>query len=252
MHLHNSKSKLRAVTSFVSHCTGLIAISFSIGVSAHSISVEFEDTSNHVFSSDQKATITRIANDVVTEVQEILPQIPASITLSVSASESVIPETGELGIAPDPGRVNWFVDSSNSESIETIAIKHLRSTLFHELHHLARGYVVRGGRPRTSFMDVVVSEGLATAFQRDFANAKPPWAEYPEDIASWVDELLELPMSAFASYSDWMFMHPDGRRWIGYKAGTFIVDQAIAASGMSSAEMVQMSTREILELAGIE
>lgn len=223
-----------------------------MSVSAQSISVEFDDTSNHVFTSDEKATITGIATAVVAEVQKILPQIPASIILSVSANTSVIPETGELGMAPEPGRVNWVVDSSNTDNIETIAIKHLRSTLFHELHHLARGYVVRGGRPRTSFMDVVVSEGLATAFQRDFADAKPPWAEYPEDVSSWVDELTELPLSAFASYSEWMFIHPDGRRWIGYRAGTFIVDQAIAASGMSSAEMVQMSTHEILKLAGIE
>ena len=133
-----------------------------------------------------------------------------------------------------------------------LADEHLRSTLFHELHHLARGYVVRGGEPRTSFMDAVVSEGMATAFERDFAGAKPPWGEYPEDISTWVEELLGLPMSAFGSYANWMLEHPDGRRWIGYRAGTYIVDQAMAASGMSAADMVLTETAAVLELAGLE
>jgi hypothetical protein len=49
-----------------------------------------------------------------------------------------------------------------------------------------------------------------------------------------------------------MFQHPDGRRWIGYRAGTYIADRAIAASSRSAAELVQTPTGEILSLAGIE
>ena len=101
-------------------------------------------------------------------------------------------------------------------------------------------------------MDVVVSEGMATAFERDFAGASPPWGDYPDDISTWVDELIALPMSAFGSYAKWMFKHPDGRRWIGYRAGTYIVDQAMAASGLSSAELVLTGTAEVLQLAGID
>jgi uncharacterized protein YjaZ len=47
-----------------------------------------------------------------------------------------------------------------------------------------------------------------------------------------------------------MFQHPDGRRWIGYRAGTLIVDRAIAASGASSAALVRVPTADILALAG--
>jgi hypothetical protein len=46
-----------------------------------------------------------------------------------------------------------------------------------------------------------------------------------------------------------MFQHPDGRRWIAYKVGTYLVDRAIAASGKSSAELVLTPTREVLEMA---
>ena len=106
-----------------------------------------------------------------------------------------------------------------------------------------------GGAAPGSFMEGVVSEGLATAFERDFGGWEPPWGEYPEDVEEWVAELLELPLSAH--YSDWMFRHPDGRRWIGYRAGTYIADQAILASGRSAADLVHTATEEILRMSGV-
>jgi hypothetical protein len=90
--------------------------------------------------------------------------------------------------------------------------------------------------------------GLATAFERDFSGSKPPHSEYPEEVEAWVSEMLALPPTAF--YDHWFFQHPDGRRNIGYKAGAYVVDKAMAASGRSSADLVLASADEILELAG--
>ncbi|MGH8532580.1 MAG: hypothetical protein ACREV1_07595 [Gammaproteobacteria bacterium] len=61
---------------------------------------------------------------------------------------------------------------------------------------------------------------------------------------------MALPLSA--PYHDWMFQHPDDRRWIGYRAGTYIADQAIAASDRSAAELVLTPTDEILKIAGVD
>lgn len=99
-------------------------------------------------------------------------------------------------------------------------------------------------------MDRVVSEGLATAFERDFSGRRPPWSEYPEDVLAWVTELLKVPESE--RWDQWMFQHPDGRRWIGYRAGTYIADRAIAESGQSAAELVFTPHEEILEVARID
>jgi hypothetical protein len=99
-------------------------------------------------------------------------------------------------------------------------------------------------------MDGVVSEGLATAFERDAAGRRPRWGEYSQEAAGWVAELLRLPLTA--PYNEWMFLHPDGRRWIGYRAGTYIADRAIAASGLSAAQLVLVPTDEILKMAGID
>ncbi len=120
--------------------------------------------------------------------------------------------------------------------------------LFHECHHLVRGWVL-AAPASDSFMNGVVCEGLATAFERDASGVTPPWAVYPDDVREWVDELLGLPASA--PYAQWMFFHPDGRLWIGYRAGTYIADLAIARSGQSAAELVQTDAISILTMAGI-
>lgn len=162
----------------------------------------------------------------------------------------MIPETGEAGSSVSPGHISWTVNPSRPEGPAAIAKSQLRSTLFHERHHQVRGWVKFGGSPRTSFMDGVVSEGLATAFERDFGGRQPPWSEYPKDAHLWVTELMHLPLHA--PYRQWMFQHPDGRRWIGYRAGTYIADRAIAASGLSAADLVKIPTNEIVRLAGFD
>lgn len=48
-----------------------------------------------------------------------------------------------------------------------------------------------------------------------------------------------------------MFKHTDGRRWIGYRAGVYIVDQAQQKAGLSAADLVRASTYEVLNMAGI-
>jgi hypothetical protein len=52
-----------------------------------------------------------------------------------------------------------------------------------------------------------------------------------------------------ANRSEWLSRHPDGRRWIGYKAGTYLVDQAMKRLNRSSAELVLTPTAEILAAA---
>ena len=49
-----------------------------------------------------------------------------------------------------------------------------------------------------------------------------------------------------------MFKHPDGRRWIGYRAGVYIVDQAQKKAGLSATNLVNASTYDVLRYAGIE
>jgi hypothetical protein len=59
---------------------------------------------------------------------------------------------------------------------------------------------------------------------------------------------LALPDTA--EYRKWMFDHRDGRRWVGYRAGTLIAVLAIAKCGLSAAQLALTPSRVVLELAG--
>ena len=131
------------------------------------------------FPPDARAAICKVCDATEPEVRALLPTLPATIELAAQTGSFVIPETGEVGSAATPVRVNWTVDPSRPGGVAAVARAQLRFTLFHELHHLVRGWVFRGGAPRTSFMDGVVSEGLATAFERDAGGRLPPWGQYP-------------------------------------------------------------------------
>lgn len=132
-----------------------------------------------------------------------------------------------------------------------LAVVHtwLRASLLHEFHHLVRAQTITS----TSLMDEVITEGMATVFERDVAGVSPPWGVYPEDVADWVNELIALPPGAGTSY--WVrACHPDGRRWIGMRAGAYVVDRAMKATGKSAADLVSASTEEVVRIAtaGIE
>jgi Predicted Zn-dependent protease (DUF2268) len=189
--------------------------------------------------------IQRLAVAAEADVRAVIPQLPDQIVLTVLVGGPyVIPATGDGGVSLAAGKIAWAADASRPGGIIGVASRQLRFSLFHELHHQARRWFVEGAPAQTSLMDAVVAEGLASAFARDVAGHNAPWATYPADVSHWVAELREL--SADADYRVWMVEHPDGRRWIGYRAGTFIADLAMAASGRTAAQLVNATTGEIL------
>lgn len=212
----------------------------SAGCGRHQTTVTFDTFGGYVFSSAERRAIQNIADATAREVRRVLPALPNELVLRVDASKKVIPETGENGSAAPPNVVYWTVDPSIRGGVEAIVRDELRLSLAHEFHHLVRASSVTA----TTLMDEVVNEGMATAFEREFGGATGPWGTYPDNVSAWVDELLALPPAA--SRKDWLYLHPDGRRWIGYKAGTYLVDRAMRASGRSAAELVAMPSDEIV------
>jgi len=211
----------------------------------------FLDTDDKRFFSDEARTsITEVTSATEPQVRAFLPELSPTIEVAAKTGTLVIPETGEVGTAALPARIEWTVDPSRPGGVAAIARTRLRNTLFHECHHLVR--FARTRKPNTvpTLIDRVVTEGLATAFERDFAGWRPPWGDYPTNVSSWVQELLTLPPSE--DVTRWMFTHPDGRRWVGYRSGTYIADLAIKTSGCSAAELVVTPTVEILKMAGID
>ena len=120
--------------------------------------------------------------------------------------------------------------------------------LFHELHHCVRLIQIPSYYTE-DWYDGSVFEGLATVFERQ-AGWSPPFGEYPEDeIEAWAEELFVQPVDH--RFQEWKFEHSDGRRWISYRVGTWVVERAVERSGRSAADLVWESTQKIVELAGL-
>jgi hypothetical protein len=198
----------------------------------------------HTFTGDERRAIREVAERAIPDVRRLLPDLPPSIVLRVGTSKAVIAETGENADNWQPNIVQWYVDASRSEGVAMIARSQLRPTLFHELHHLVRAGVVESARLR----DHVIREGLANAFERDFGGGVlPPWSQYSSvDIARWTTEVLALPDDA--PRGPWLFQHPDGRRWIGHRVGTYLVDRAMKSSGRTSADLVRTPTDTVVTM----
>lgn len=207
------------------------------------LTIRFLRSESYTFTRADRRAIEDGSRSAIAEVRRLLPGVPEHIEFTVRPGTDVSPETGQGGDAMPPNGVMLRVDPSRPGGIDAIVKAWLRPLIFHELHHLVR-YT---SEPPDSLVDHAVTEGMATAFERDFAGAKPLWGQYPEDVAEWATALLALP--ADAARTEWLFRHPDGRRWIGYKAGTYWVDKAKAKTGRSAADLVGVPSQEILSLA---
>ncbi len=206
--------------------------------------VEFYLAEGYSFSSAERREIERIVQATVREVQPLLPRLPDEVVVRVRADPNVIPETGQTGSAFPPRVVAWHVDPQHPAGVSEVARQWLRACLYHELHHLVRHTT----EPIHSLADRAISEGLATAFERDFGGTSPPWGRYPPDASAWALDLLKRPPDGSAEA--WNALDSDGQRWKGYKAGIYLVDHAMRNSAQSSADLVRRSTGEIIAMAG--
>jgi hypothetical protein len=213
------------------------------------VELEFAESVRPSISDAQRRAIHEMAASIEDDVRAVLPGLPKGIVVEVRAEAQPYGRTGASGVALGPKRIAWVVDTSRAEGVVAIAERTLRPIMFHELHHLARG-CTQGGPPFRSFLDGAICEGMATAFARDFAGAEQPWATYPSEVERWYEEVKVLPASA--TTGEWMFFHSDGRAWVGYKVGTFLVDRAMKASGRSAAGLAGLASEDVVRLAGYE
>jgi len=218
----------------------IVALPFAgAALSYRSRSIELQFVEHeHTFSAAEKEAIEQVAAGAARDVRVHLPSLPETWKLVVTTGSNVIAETGENGTWVAPNEIVWTMDPSRD--IAATIRTQLRATLFHELHHLVRAQRVS----TPSLLDAVVTEGLATAFERDFGNTAPPWADIPVEIEAWTAEVLALP--ANAPRNDWLILHPDGRRWVGMLVGTFIVDRATKLTGRSAAALAHATTDDIV------
>jgi hypothetical protein len=208
--------------------------------------VTFLDTDDFAFDHDLRQ---QVASEVTAAELVLRPLLPLAdlVNVTLYPSRYVIPETGEAAFTSGPSWIQVTVDPWRDEGPSAILAKHLKPTLFHEAHHAARMRLVM---PDQSILGGAVFEGLANVFARDLSGSTPPWAEYDGlPVDDWIEDLKR---ASWSERPQWFFDHPDGRRWVGYRAGTCLVDRAIAQSGKSATDFVGADTATILRFAGLD
>ena len=204
------------------------------------------------FTEPQKVFICEVISNSEDEVRGLLLKLPDSIKVIVEA-------------------VDWDLDivsgvtgrtETNSPPLVLIQISHnykggvidsvyqgIKSTIFHELHHLSRGWAIQDNKFSYGIPNAMVNEGLAVAFTEIYTGNINEVNAYTDEADNWVKEILALPLDA--SYSDWvMGEHPDGRTYIGYRTGNFLVRKAMIKSRRSILELSELMPNEIIKLAG--
>lgn len=211
------------------------------------LQVHLLDTAEYVFSDRERTAIEDLARGAEAQARALLPALAAQVHLIVETGAAVIDVTGEVGFTASPTRIHWTVDPARG--VLSVAQAHLGHMLLHEAHHAVRLQRFPSIYA-ADWYEASVMEGLATAFQRANSDYVAPWGQYPQDqIEQWAQELFAQPMDD--RYQEWKFQHADGRRWIAYRVGTWVVDRAVHRSGRSAADLVWEPTASIVALAGL-
>jgi hypothetical protein len=161
--------------------------------------------------------------------------LPHGLVLKVQAGHDVIRETGEVAHVFQPNIIWWNVDPRAPGGVRATVERRLRASLFHSFHHLVREQTLKDH----GIVETIISEGLATTFERDFAHSRPPWGVYSDDVRNLAREVL-----AVSDEGSWT-------EWLAQDRQTYIVDTAMRASHRDAAQLVSVPTVEILRLADL-
>jgi hypothetical protein len=129
----------------------------------------------------------------------------------------------------------------------------LKGVVYHEANHIARW---QGPGYGTSLMEATISEGLATAYEKMIVAPYPlPHSDY-----SNINEMLAVYRTrnkaedSNYNHSVWFFgVTPGFEKWLGYKVGTYLVEEALKKNPkISISELTRTKTEDILKLSGVE
>ena len=204
------------------------------------------------FTESQKVFIREVISNTEEEVRNLLPNLPDSIKVIVANVDwnlDVVNGVTGRTETNHPPLVLIQISNNYQGGVIDSVYQGIKSTIFHEFHHLSRGWAIQDNKFSYGIPNAMVNEGLAVAFTEIFTGNINEVNAYTEEADHWVKEILALPLDA--SYSDWvMGEHPDGRTYIGYRTGNFLVRRAMNNSGKSILELSNLMPNEIIKLAG--
>ena len=204
------------------------------------------------FTELQKIFIREVISNSEEEVRNLLPNLPDSIKVIVENVDWNLDIVGGVTGRTEtnhPPLVLVQISNNYQGGVIDSVYQGIKSTIFHELHHLSRGWAIQDNKFGPGISNAMVNEGLAVTFSEIYTGNIIDVNSYTEEADNWVKEILSLPLDA--SYAQWvMGEHPDGRTYIGYRTGNFLVRRAMTNSGKSILELSNLMPKEIIKLAG--
>lgn len=215
------------------------------------VDVVFEEDSLK-FTESQKVFISKVISKSEDEVRKLLPNLPDSIKVIVENVDwnlDIVNGVTGRTETNHPPLVLVQISSNYESGVIDSVYQGIKTTIFHEFHHLSRGWAIQDNKFSYGIPNAMVNEGLAVAFTEIYTGNINDVNSYPKEADSWVKEILALPLDA--DYAQWvMGEHPDGRTYIGYRTGNFLARQAMKNSGKSILELSNLMPNEIIKLAG--
>jgi len=216
------------------------------------LDIVFKESTDQ-FIQPQKKVIKQVIAKAEKKVKNLLPNLPKDIKVIVEIVDWDLNTVGGVTGRTEtnsPAIVAIQISNKFNGGISTAIDIGLESTIFHEFHHLSRGWAIQDNKFERGISIAMVNEGLAEVFAEEYTSAIFDENHVPKNAnaETWIKEILEL--SKYADYQKWMFEHPDGRTSIGYRAGNFLVRQAIANSTKNVLELSNLTPNEIIKLAG--
>ena len=208
------------------------------------------DRQQHEVSPNLELELRTKISEWLPELSQILPEVPLDAEILFD-NNWLIPDTGTGGFAMEPKKIALAFNPEFTGDKEEQMVN-FKGSLFHEMYHLVQGFV---GNDESlngiSALENAIYEGAATKFEVLRAGTNPGWSQYPEEIEDWVREIAKVGNEY--DYGKWKFYDPEtNRRWILYRSGCYIVDQAILKSGKAIEELAKTPPMEIFEMSGIE
>lgn len=196
---------------------------------------------------DFQQQLAKTLKNAYREATKLMPFGSSHLNVFVQPREhTLIDETHDFGCMYNSEYIEFAFSPSYAKKHPNDILTQARRTMLHEMNHAARYNIPIW---HNNFLDSCILEGLATVFEREHCNYIPLWSKYPKEVSDWLGE-IRAKLDTL-DRNEYMFEHPDGRKWIGYKVGTYIVDEAMKQSGKSIVELTQMECADILALAGV-
>ncbi|WP_417690258.1 DUF885 family protein [Pseudidiomarina sp.] len=213
------------------------------------LALEVSFTDLAALSHQQFAAIVAQSAKVKADVEALFAPFEQTITVAVEFVDDNLDEVGGVtGVAMTPEQIDISIARQFQAGLDKAIAEGLLATLYHEFHHLVRGWTVEQNEFLPSIPNAAVNEGLAVVFAEQMSGVRESWLDYPDHVAQWLDEILELPLRS--DYQQWMMgTHPDGRKYVGYRVGKYVIESALKHSELSINELTFKPVTELIEFA---